>query len=78
MQKPTIQNLLECVELIKNRGDVVVIKLDGQRDESQYTVFITSSSFKDDEIIRAGRKSLKEALHDVIKSYVEYFNENNL
>lgn len=43
IEKPEIslEELMTCFERIKLKGDVVVIKFDGERDEDAYTVFVS-------------------------------------
>lgn len=66
----SIEELIDCFELIRKNGDVAVIKFDGEREEKWYTVFI---SFPDRqrEMIRADESDLKLALIKVLAKYVE-------
>lgn len=65
----TIEELISCAEIVRHNGDVFVIKLDGERKEKQYTVFISFPATKT-EIIRADELSLKDALLKVLKQYI--------
>ena len=67
----SIEELINCFDQIKNNGDVAVIKFDGEREEDQYTVFITFPNRKDREMIRADESILKNALIKVLKDYTE-------
>jgi len=58
------------MELVKEKGNVVVIKFDGARTEKQYTVFITFP-FGEREIVRADEPTLKSALLKVLTAYIE-------
>lgn len=66
----SMEELIECVEKVRENGDVVVIKLDGERSKQQYTVFITSPATKK-EMIRADESTLKEALLKVLHEYLK-------
>lgn len=65
----TIEDLINCVEKVRENGDVAVFKLDGQRKDEQYTAFITCPDFKG-EMIRADESSLKDALLKILKQYI--------
>ncbi len=71
-QEPSFEELVACLEKIKSNGEVAVIKFDGQRKDSSYTVFI---SFPDNnrEMIRADESDLKKALVNVLLRYVEEY-----
>jgi hypothetical protein len=66
----SLNDLIHCIELIKQNGDVVVIKFDGERGENQYTAFITFPKSIKREMIRADESTLREALMKIVKSYV--------
>ena len=57
-----INDLINCLEEIKEAGNVVVIKFDGLRTSAQYTLFITPSINSGREIIRVDGQSLREVL----------------
>lgn len=68
---PSLTELINCFETVKENGDVGVIKFDGEREEKGYTVFITFSSSKKREMIRADEDQLEKALIKVLNKYVE-------
>lgn len=70
----TIEQLINCLELIKVKGNVVVVKFDGIRNNDCYTVFI---SFPDNikEMIRSDSNSLKKALTEVLEGYIKANND---
>ena len=65
----TSDDLLCCIELVRQSGDVIVLKADGEREENAYTVFVTSPSGKF-EMIRCDGNNLTEATHRVLREYV--------
>ncbi|WP_341836426.1 hypothetical protein WJU16_00810 [Chitinophaga pollutisoli] len=65
---PTIEELLACFELIRKDGNVVVIKMDGARADSQYTVFVTFSE-GEREMIRFDGDNFKGTLLEVLRAY---------
>ncbi len=67
----TIQELLECVEEIKEQGNTVVVKLDGGRQSNQYTIFITFPVQQNKKMIRADTSTLISGLKAVLRLYVE-------
>lgn len=69
-QNSSIGELIECLDIIREKGDVVVVKIDGERHENAYTVFVTFPR-KDREMIRADEDDLKHALISVLRKYVE-------
>ncbi|MCW4467912.1 hypothetical protein OGH69_02955 [Flavobacterium sp. MFBS3-15] len=66
----TIEELIQCFEIVKENGNVAVIKFDGERISNQYTVFISFPS-EDRQIIRSDKKTLKEALENVLRAYIK-------
>ncbi|SMC75033.1 hypothetical protein SAMN04488524_2548 [Pedobacter africanus] len=58
------------LEKIKDDGNVVVIKFDGERLDTQYTVFISFPVGLNRPMIRVDKSSLIEALRDVVKEYL--------
>ncbi|GLB49273.1 hypothetical protein [Neptunitalea lumnitzerae] len=69
-QSVSFDDLLACFEQVKENGDVAVIKFDGERVENQYTVFISFPQNENKSMIRADSDDLKDALSNVLKSYV--------
>lgn len=69
-QDSSLMDLINCFEQIKTKGEVVVIKFDGERLENGYTVFI---SFPDNKrsLIRADENDLKKAILKVLTKYSE-------
>lgn len=68
---PSIEELMYCFEQVKKNGDVAVIKFDGERSVLEYTVFISFPLIKEREMIRADESSLRIALINVLKKYIE-------
>lgn len=69
-QDPSFEELIDCFERIKTNGEVAVIKFDGERNEDEYTVFISFPNNKS-EMIRADESDLKKALIKVLTKYIE-------
>ncbi|WP_158960967.1 hypothetical protein [Myroides fluvii] len=71
IEKPAIsfEELITCCERIKLRGDVVVIKFDGERDEDAYTVFVSFPT-RERAMIRVDGSDLKKALVKVLSEYI--------
>ena len=57
--------------MVKDNGDVALIKFDGVRTENWYTVLITFSPGKKREIIRADGGNLEMALKKVLLAYAD-------
>lgn len=66
----SIEDLINCFEVIKDNGDVAVIKFDGQRSENKYTIFIIFSQDPTKEMIRIDDSDLKNGLISVLKRYI--------
>ncbi|HEY8937497.1 MAG TPA: hypothetical protein VIM65_19865 [Cyclobacteriaceae bacterium] len=73
-ENQSLEDLINCLETIKNIGHVAVIKFDGERVQNLYTVFITLSD-KKGKMIRVDGDNLKDSL---IKSLKEYIKPDNL
>lgn len=69
--KLSIEELIICLEEVKENGDVAVIKFDGQRSIDQYTVFISFEDIRGRDMIRSDGDNLKDALTKVLSSYIE-------
>lgn len=67
----SIEELISCFEMVKQNGDVVVIKFDGERKENYYTVFITFPLAKKKEMIRADENNLQMALMKTLSEYIK-------
>ncbi|MGV0752406.1 hypothetical protein [Empedobacter brevis] len=65
----SIEELILCVEQIKEKGDVVIIKLDGGRNINHYTIMVMFSNNR--EMIRVDEKDLKTGLIEILKKYLE-------
>lgn len=70
-QDCSIEELIGCFEQVKKNGDVAIIKFDGERNENQYTIFITFPFVKKREMIRADVSDLKKGLIKVLIKYIE-------
>ncbi|MCB9235045.1 MAG: hypothetical protein H6581_25550 [Bacteroidia bacterium] len=68
---PTMEELIYCLEMVKESGDVAVIKFDGERTENAYTVFISFPNRKDKGLLRSDDDELKKPLIKVLKGYFE-------
>lgn len=68
--EPTIQELISCFEVIKENGNVAVIKFDGERTHNWYTVFLTFPN-NQHQIIREDKDNLRDALIAVLSAYLE-------
>jgi len=69
-ENQSIEELISCFEEIKRNGDIAVIKFDGERHNSGYTVFVSFSEIKKREMIRTDEDDLKKALITVLSHYV--------
>ena len=67
---PSLEELINCFEMIKTKGEVAVIKFDGEREKVQYTVFISFPKNKR-EMIRADENTLKDAFIKVLSEYIK-------
>lgn len=61
--------VMECFDLVRKRGDVFVVKVDGERDSDQYTVFINRIG-KAPAMLRADGDNLEGLVLDVTKKYL--------
>ena len=68
-EKPSMDELIQCFELIRQAGHIAFIKLDGEREQDWYTILVT---FPDSsrEMIRNDGSDLRTALINVLTSYV--------
>jgi hypothetical protein len=69
-ENPTVEELISCLEQVKQNGDVAMIKFDGERVENHYTVFISFPANKKQEMIRADERILSTALIKVLSQYI--------
>lgn len=65
----TFDELINCLEDIKNEGDVVIIKLDGEREDNQNTIMITFPN-SNREIIRHDGSDLKKSIQKALLDYI--------
>lgn len=70
-ENPSIEDLIKCFEIVKENGDIAVIKFDGERLENQYTVFISFPIIKKREMIRSDESNLTKAMFKVLKEYYQ-------
>lgn len=68
---PSLEDLINCLEIIKKEGDISVVKFDGARPDKSYTVFVTFAINKNKEIIRADENDLKKAIIKVLSEYIK-------
>lgn len=66
----TLDSLIKCAEQIKVDGNIIAIKLDGQREQKQYTVLISFAQSTQKEIIRSDESNLEAAIIKALKEYV--------
>lgn len=70
---PPIEELIECCEMIKDQGWIVVIKFDGARASDQYTTFISLPSGPLESMVRSDGSDLKTCLLTMI---TRFFHQN--
>lgn len=71
---PSLADLIRCFEIVKDNGDVALIKFDGARTENWYTVLITFPPGGEREMIRADESCLEMALRKVLLAYIDYMH----
>ncbi|WP_333662016.1 hypothetical protein [Chishuiella changwenlii] len=67
----SIEELILCLEKIKENGDSVIIKFDGDRLVDYYTIMIIFSN-NNKEMIRVDGKDFKINLTEALKKYLEH------
>lgn len=65
----SIEKNIEVLERIKNDGNIVFIKFDGERADNQVTVVIDFPSSSDNKTIRLDGDDLNTLLERVINTY---------
>lgn len=71
----TLEQLFLHIEIIKDRGDIFIIKYDGERDTDFITIIVL---FKCDSLNLQLRFEGNN-LNDLLKSAItNYYNENNI
>lgn len=70
-EKSDFNDYMSCFKKIKEQGNVVVIKFDGGRTETQYTVFISFPIATKKEMIRADEEILITAFRKVLSEYIK-------
>lgn len=68
-ENPSMDDLMNCFEEVKDAGHLAFIKLDPLRLEHDYTVMITFTG-NVSPMIRSDSADLKEALIGVLKEYI--------
>jgi hypothetical protein len=63
------EDLISCLEYIKNKGDVCIIKMDGQRLKDKYTLLILFKN-ENKEMIRVDDDNLISALIEILRLYI--------
>lgn len=63
-------DLIDCLDLVRKNGDVVVVKFDGEREQDFYTLFITFSLTKNKSMIRIDHSNLRDAILELLKRYI--------
>ena len=69
-----IEDLLSCAEQVKLDGNVFVLKMDGERNEMQYTCFITFPESRN-QMIRKDGDEMKKVLVDVFVDYLKIYRQ---
>lgn len=70
---PSLEELINCFELVKKNGDIAVIKFDGESVENGYTIFIIFPAVKKKEMIRADENDLATGLVQVLTRYLDNY-----
>ena len=65
----TYEELFSCIEEIKSKGDVFILKIDGERDENHNTVMISFPN-SEREMIRYDESDLKEGIKKALSDYI--------
>jgi hypothetical protein len=65
----SLEDLIYCFDIIRQNGDVAIIKFDGERVSNPYTVFITFHTTKNRAMIRVDGSDLKVSLVEVLSKY---------
>ena len=68
-KKSSLEELFVFVDIIKSKGDLVVIKIDGEREKNEITVIISYPSDLNKEQIRYDGNNLREVLFKALHSY---------
>ncbi|KUY30389.1 hypothetical protein ATB96_01730 [Elizabethkingia ursingii] len=70
LENPSMTDLIDCLDLVRKNGDVVVVKFDGEREQDFYTLFITFSLTKNKSMIRIDHSNLRDAILELLKRYI--------
>ena len=70
LENPSMTDLIDCLDLVRKNGDVVVVKFDGEREQDFYTLFITFSQTKNKSMIRIDHSNLRDAILELLKRYI--------
>ncbi|SHM01897.1 hypothetical protein [Chryseobacterium polytrichastri] len=70
LENPSMTDLIDCLDLVRKNGDIVVVKFDGEREQDFYTLFITFSLTKNKSMIRIDHSNLRDAILELLKRYI--------
>ena len=62
--------ILRCFQEIGDMGDIVIFKIDGERNENRYTIVISSPDMSF-EAIRYDASTIEESLLKALKKYID-------
>ena len=68
-QNASLEELIDCLEKVKENKNVVVVKFDGERERDWYTILILFSN-GGREMIREDGSDLKSTLIKVLSRYI--------
>jgi hypothetical protein len=68
-QNPSFEELIDCLEKVKENKNVAVVKFDGERERDWYTILILFPN-GGREMIREDGSDLKSALIKVLSRYI--------
>ena len=68
-KKSSLEELFVFVDIIKSKGDLIFIKIDGEREVNEITVIISHPSNLDKEQIRYDGNNIRETLFKALHSY---------
>ncbi|MDV3753984.1 hypothetical protein [Elizabethkingia anophelis] len=70
LENPSMADLIDCLDLVRKNGDIVVVKFDGEREQDFYTLFITFPVNKNKSMIRIDHSNLRDAILELLKKYI--------
>ncbi len=71
----SLEELFVFIDIIKNKGDLVLIKIDGERETDEITIVISYPSDLERDPIRHNGTKIRETLFKALHSY---FLENGI